>query len=373
MEYLVLIIITAFYANRFGKNPNFKKYRGIYIAIFIYSIVMWGFRYRVGIDTLNYMEDYGEMPSLSKLDYSHIFEYRAAPFYTMLVAICKSISPSFYLLQIAVTTIFNLCLFIFLKKYSQNPFHAFLIFFFMTGGYFNTEILKESLAVGFFLLNLDNLLNNRLGKYYLLATVSLMFHYSAIIVFLFPLLKWLRFNMYFFLILIVFFLVSKQLSGILLPMITFEAVANRLDEFSKMMENGQLNINWVIVEVTRTSVLPFCLLLVNRYKKWKLDNKEFLICLCVIFGIGCIYFEIIFDRFCNYLIIIFVVCFSNMLTSKTLSKQLCIIFVFMFIGIYTFYYFNHHRYRMWYPYISILNEHKDMNREKLWYEFFPYQ
>ena len=373
MEYIILIVLTAFFANRFEKNPDFKRYRGAYLAIFIYSIIMWGFRYRVGIDTLNYMEDYAEMPSLSKLDFNHIFEYRAAPFYTLLVAVCKSFTHSFYLLQIAVTTIFNSCLFVFLKKNSQNPFHAYLIFFFMTGGYFNTEILKESLAVGFFLLNLDNLLENRWGKYYLLACVSLMFHYSAVIVFLFPLLKWLRLNAYFLVILIVFFIISKQLYAILLPLIKFEAVASRLDEFSKMMENGQLNINWVIVEVTRTSLLPLFILIVNRLGKWEIGNKEFLICLCVLFGVGCIYFEIIFDRFCNYLIIIFVVCFSNMLTSKLLSKQLCIIFISIYIGIYTFYYINRHRYRMWYPYVSVHNEYKDKDREKLWHEFFPYK
>lgn len=373
MEYIFLILFVALMSFNWRKKPGYERFSFAFFAIFAYSVLLWGFRYRVGIDTLNYMEDYGEMPSWNKLELSHIFEYRTAPFYTILVATCKSISPSFYLLQIAVTSIFNLCLLVFLKRYSNNPFHAFLIFFFMNGGYFNTEILKESLAVGFFLLNLDNLLKGRWVRYYLLAMVSLMFHYSGIIIFAFPFLKWLRLNVFYLILIAVLFLVSKQLSEILLPLITFEAVSNRLDEFSAMMENGQLNINWVIVEVTRTSFLPFCLLLVNKFGKWKLHQYEFLICLLVLFGVGSIYFEIIFNRFCNYIIIIFAVCFSNLLTSRMLKRQFSIALLTAFIGIYSFYYINHQRFRIWYPYVSILNEHKVPEREKLWFEFFPYK
>ena len=373
MEYIILILFAALMSFSWRKKPNHERLSFGFFVIFVYSILLWGFRYRVGIDTLNYMEDYAYMPSLNKLELSHIFEYKAAPFYTLLVATCKSISSSFYLLQIAVTSIFNLCLLAFIKRHSNNPFHAFLIFFFMNGGYFNTEILRESLSVGIFLLNLDNLLKGRWTKYYLLAMVSLMFHYSGIIIFVFPFFKWLKLDTSYLILIAVFFFVSKQLSEILLPLVTFEAVSNRLNYFSAMMENGQLNINWVIVEVIRTSFLPFCLLLVNKFSKWKLDEYEFLICLLVLFGLGSIYFEIIFNRFCNYIIIIFAVCFSNLLTSKILKSQYSLALLIAYIGIYSFYYINHQRFRFWYPYVSILKEHKVPEREKLWFVFFPYK
>ncbi len=370
MEYLILLIYTLVLAVRWQEEPNFEKFKFAWLIICVYCIFLFGFRYRVGIDTLNYMYSYENMPTLFTLFDINIFEYRTAPFYTLINAFCRTITDSFYLLQIVVSIIFNSCLFFFLKKHAENPFLAFAVFFFMNGLYFNTEIMKESLAIGFFLLNIDNLFEHRWKRYYSLAVVSLMFHYSAIIVFFFPLCVKLKFNKYLALLILVFLLVSKQLAEIFLPMITFTAVANRLDEFSYMMESDQLNLNWIIGAMIQAILIPLCMLFISKKTDWKLGKYEFLICLSVLFGVGCVYFEIIFQRFTNYVALFYAICLADLFISKFVRLRYKYILAFLFISIYAFTYINKSRYNMWFPYHSILNEQKEPGRELIWFETF---
>ena len=341
------------------------------MLVFIYCVLLFGFRYRVGVDTLNYMYSYDTYPTLDKLKFSRILEYQSAPLYTMLCVVCRSITGSFYLLQMAVTLIFNTCLFVFLRRYSSNPFLTFGVFFVMNGLYFNTEIMKESLAIGFFLLNTENLLERRWIRYFSLAFVSLGFHYSAAIVFVIPFFVWLKFDWKFLVLSVVFVVVSKYLAELIRPLITLEAAANRVDEFAKMIEDDRLNVNFVIFAVIHTAFIPFCLLVLNKKKKIDLGKLEFLICLCVIFGLGCIYLELIFERFSNYLAIVYAVAFADMLHAKNVRHFIKLSFVTIFIVIYGFSYVKDGgRYHRWYPYHSILNEVSEKEREQIWFEQF---
>ena len=341
-----------------------------YGFLFISCILIVGLRYRVGIDTLNYMYSYGDKPDLSKLTFEYIADSTEAPFYTLLNAICKSITPSFYLLQFVVALIFNSCLFIFIKKHARNPFLAFAIFFFMNGLYFNMEILKESLAVGFFLLNIDNLLKRKWTRYYLLAIVSLMFHYSAIIIFVFPFLRWLKFNWVFIGLIVVFFFGSKILAEKLIPLITFASVAELIDRYTLMIESGRLNTNWIIFALLQAVLIPLCMLFESKSGKWTLGEWEFLICLCVLLGAGCVYFELVFQRFTNYVSVVYAVCLADFFESKKVGKSYKALVLSAFLVIYTFSYITHDRYRQWIPYHSLFNEKKEPAREKIWYEQF---
>lgn len=370
MEYIIIFIYALVMAYRWEKVPCHNRFKIPYYLLFISCILLFGLRYRVGVDTLNYMYSYVEKPDLSKLTMDYIITSNEAPFYSLLNSVCKSISSSFYLLQIVVTIIFNFCLFAFLKRHSVNPFLAFAVFFFMNGLYFNTEILKESLAVGIFLVNIDNLFKRRWLKYYLLATVSLMFHYSAIIVFVFPFFTWLRLNWTFVGLIVVFFWGSKMLADWLIPMITFASAANLIDRYTLMLEQDRLNINWIIFALLQAVLIPLGMLIVSRHSKWKLGKYEFLICLCVLLGAGCVYFELVFQRFTNYVSIIYAACLADFFVSHEVKKLFKTAALSAFIVIYTFSYITHDRFFRWIPYHSIFNEVKEPAREDIWFDQF---
>lgn len=370
MEYLVILIYALIIANRWQKTSDHKRFRTSYMILFIACVLLFGLRYRVGVDTLNYMYSYGDKPDLSKLTWDYILASNEAPFYTLLNSICKTFSSSFYLLQIVVTVIFNSCLFVFLKRHSQNPFLGFAVFFFMNGLYFNTEILKESLAVGVFLLNIDNLLKRRWYRYYGLALISLMFHYSAIIIFVFPFLRWLKFNWAFIGLIVVFFLGSKILAEQLIPLITFASAANLIDRYTLMLEQDRLNINWIIFALLQAVLIPLAMLLSSKYGKWKIGRMEFLVCLCVLLGAGCVYFELVFQRFSNYVSIVYAVCLADFFLSKEINKLYKTGVFMAFMVIYTFSYITHDRISQWVPYHSIFNEQKEPVREDIWFDQF---
>ena len=370
MEYAILIIISLLISYRYQGKPKFRKYRLAWFFIGLYCVLLFGFRYRVGVDTLNYMEDYDNFPTLDKLTFDDILNATQAPFYVILSSLCRIITPSFYLIQVIVSLIFNVCLMIFLRRYSLNPFLAFTVFFFMSGLYFNTEILKEALAVGIFLLNIDNLFERRWKSYYLLAFFSLMFHYSAIVIFFFPFFSRLRLNWSFIVCVIVFFLVSKPLSDFLTPLITFSSVADKIDVYKNLINDNRLNTNWIIYALLQAVLIPLIILFISKKGKWKLGKFESLICLCVLLGLGCVYFEIVFQRFTNYVIIVYALCLSNFYASRRVKFIHKAIVALLFITLYSFSYVSNGRYHIWFPYRSILNEEQIIERERYWHDNF---
>lgn len=371
MEYIVLIVFSIFLSYHYPKNGLSKrKYRYAYILLFLYCVLLFGLRYRVGIDTLNYMYSYPTQPTLDTLDWEKIYTNRYAPLFMLLVATCRSITTDFWLLQFIVSVIFNSCLFIFLKRQVSNPFLAFSLFFFMNGLYFNTEIMRESLAVGVFLLNINNLIKHKWTSYYILATISLMFHFSAIIVFLFPLFTKVRLNWQFLALLLVFALFRKNLEEYTISMIPMENVMERIDEFYLLIDSGRLNINWLILVIIQTVMVPIVVMVTNKKTTKVRQELEFMLCIYLFLGLGCVYYQIIFQRFTNYVLLVLIVVMAEMLHSKVLENKYKILIVSLFIIAYSYTYIGHERYKMWYPYHSVFNPEKDSDRETMWFELF---
>ena len=369
MEYVVLILFSIFVSYHYSYNGlSTRKYKYAYITLFLYCVLLFGLRYRVGIDTLNYMYSYSMQPTLDTLEWEKINTYRYAPLFMLLVATCRSITTDFWLLQITVSVIFNSCLLIFLKRQVSNPFLAFSLFFFMNGLYFNTEILRESLAVGVFLLNIDNLIKHKWMSYYILAIVSLMFHFSAIIVFLFPFFTKVRFNWQFLVLLLIFTLLRKYFEVFTIGMISMENVMERIDEFYLLIDSERLNANWLILVIIQTVMVPIVVIVINKMTIKVKQELEFILCIYLFLGLGCVYYQIIFQRFTNYVLLVLIVVMAEMLSSKVLENKYKILIISLFIIAYSYTYIRHERYERWYPYHSVFNPEKDFDRETMWFE-----
>ena len=132
MEYAFAIILV-FIGIRFNSRMA-KSLRITYLAtICLYVILLMGFRYRVGIDTLNYMDGYlsvtTTLDDFWNLDFT---QTRYEPGYLFLAACCRSISNDFFILQLACAFILNSCVFIFLYRYCYNPFVGVIVYFVLT-------------------------------------------------------------------------------------------------------------------------------------------------------------------------------------------------------------------------------------------------
>lgn len=185
-----MILIFTFLFIIFLSISNLKvtKYSKIsYFLVLVVLIIICSIRYRVGGDTLAYYDNFFQYPSFKEL---FRFDFRDAEFnpsWYIFNALSKSINDSFYTFQFLHAIVINGVVFWCMAKYSTNvfivlPFYYILYFF-----YFNMEILRESLAVVFFLLSLPSFLKKNWFRYYLFALISLSFHNSALITFIFPL------------------------------------------------------------------------------------------------------------------------------------------------------------------------------------------
>ena len=187
--YLIPLLASVFGVYKFDIN---KKRGGqiLYYFLFIYLVLLIGLRFEVGGDTLVYMEDYKWRPDLAEWEFSWTDYYE--PLYTLLCALAKSIGSDFVYFQLLHSLIFNTCLFYFISKNTEYKFSALFLCFIYYYLYFSTEILRESLAIFVFILNYRNYERGNWGKYYLGVCVAVLFHISAVILLIFPFVRWMK-------------------------------------------------------------------------------------------------------------------------------------------------------------------------------------
>jgi hypothetical protein len=362
LVYLIAIIFVIFAIPRNNKmNPELRKaYMGI---ICIYVIAIMGFRYRVGIDTMNYMTDYKRLPSLESLINHNFDQTRFEPGYSTLCALCRLITPEFWLLQMVAAAITNIGVFVFLYRYCKNPFIGVILYFIMAALYFNTEIIRESAAIAIFLLNYENLRKKRYLKYYLFCLLSISFHYSSFIILFFPLVKHIKFNIWYVAAVIAIIGVAPLLES-LNQALAFASVNDRVDMYVQGAD--ALNMNWRLGNLIKSSIIPALALLIMHKYKQKSDFTPFLL-FNILMCAGAFSVPLIFSRFANYTTIFVVAYVSNLLVNKKVRLLVRHLFLCMFICIQLYSYVD--MYQRWIPYVSIFNEHKVIKRELLWRQF----
>lgn len=371
MVYILLLVYSFLFGIRYSKSINRDLLNLPYWLLCVLNILIFGCRYRVGFDTINYMESWDLIEPLSRMDVEDFFGVNHAPLYGLLESLCKTISSQFFVLQLAVSTLFNVLLFIFLKKYASNPYYAYLIFFVVAGWYFNTDIMRESIAIVISACNIDNLIKRKYWRYYCLSLLALLFHYTAIITFFFPFVKNIRFNKYYFLYILFFVILIKFVADYFFSILQIGFLEHEI--LVKLEGLGRHNLNWFLLRMAKYVFLPMILLW--YYNRMKNDSPmlESLVCVYIIFGIGILFYEVFFQRFANYAILPFVVLFTNTFFSGQLYKKtkgiirsfaLSILFV-----LYGYGYMNYDEYRSYYPYYSIFNPQTDALRESRVYEW----
>jgi len=152
-------------------------------------ILLAGLRYRVGGDTLMYMSVFEECPTLDELKYFDFDTAQYNPLWYIFNAVSKSIYDDFFFFQLIHACIVNPIFFSFFRKYCPNYYFSVILLYYVGYFcYFNMEVLRESLCICVLLLGTRFLLEKRWLPYYVMCVLALFMHYSALVMFLFPLL-----------------------------------------------------------------------------------------------------------------------------------------------------------------------------------------
>jgi len=362
MIYLIFLFFLVASAYLFD-FVNLKVNQNIFWYLsFLMMFLLVSFRYKLGGDTFNYMRDFASFPTVSKLNADFFLGVKYSPLWIVFFSTLKTLYPSFIFLQIIHAILINCVIFWFFNKYSRYRFSCILFYFLYFYFYFNTEILRESIAVCLFLLSVPFYLKKDWRVYYTLSIVAILFHYSALVLLLFPIFT-LKINVIriYILIFSVILIIPSLFIGFLpLPIqLYYEEYILYKSNF-----NGYLYILCCFI------IFPYFLLKLNK----RYDNSGFhLISFVPVFFLFSLYSFVspsISLRFFNYLIplsSVFVIdLIFNLLQEK--SKKIFVLpFIVLLISAYkgNDYYAdtsdvlpNSRFYIRWHPYTSIFTKQK---------------
>lgn len=336
------------------------------------------FRYRVGIDTLNYIEHYEWITPFRDISIKDIFT-QFEPLNTLIRSIAKNISSDFVIYQILHVVILNTLIARFILRNTRHILWALFFYFILAALYFNTEIMRESLAVAVFINGYKYIEKKQWLKYYLCAFIALGFHTSALIVFIVPLIRWVRFNAIFVVITVCscLFLVKFNDTLTLLALYLSPEAALKLGYY---LEADGFNINGIIVLLAGNTFFPLVAMIGS--KLLKIDFKyENMVVVGIILGVCSAIQNIIFGRLTNYFIFFYIILFAEVLPVlfKSYLRQVgaCAMCAFLFVTMYVNYFIDidstpsvTRQYTRWYPYSSIISKEKSQIREFRWLQKF---
>jgi hypothetical protein len=379
--YLTILLFLVVGVFIFDINKQSEN-KGFFIFIcFLLLVVMSSLRYRVGGDSLSYEDYYEGMPELyNYIEYLDFNPLAYQPLWLLLVACCRSVSNEFYFFQIVHAIIFNLALYLFIKRYTSYIFSMLLLIFFsLMYFYYSFEIQRETLAMSVFLLNIDNLEKNRWFRYYLLATISFMFHISAVFLFLLPFFKKVELTKKMIFILFIFAAVLFFLKGfifsIIAPFLILEAMKDKAEVYSEMTFSVVGFLAFFSVRVLL--LIPFLFYRLSLKAKpfaW-LDFSFLLLSILAQYFVG-------FERLLNYFFLIYFILFINFIYEckplefnpffKKIVIGVSILHIFFIID-YKLFLKNsagQHYYSLFFPYETIFFPFDNKEREDFYFNIW---
>ncbi len=383
MVYLIILFIILFFIYKFEISKQIKgKSTSIYIISFL-LIMVSALRYRIGLDTMRYMEFYDNIPTIKDLSMEYYLISGHEPLYFLVEVFAKTISPDFFILQIFVSVFVNLVVINFLKKNTKYVFTAILLYYLVLYVGYNFEAMRQSTAVAIFLLSYKYLKEKNWIKYYLFCFIALMLHTSGLVMFFVPVFIKVKIDRYFILYLIIviaLFILVRDNMGTIFDKIS---ITDRLSQKAEMYRYSEysknvLNVKGILTMVTIYMIIPYIALRnFVRLNSTRLDY-EYLIILNMV--IALLSFEAqIFSRYLDYftpfLLLALVEYIGKNLYLPTTNnnlvpKLITSIYVFTFIlikinGQYFAYTNGVEDYYRYIPYYSVITEEKSPEREKL--------
>lgn len=281
----ILILLILFYTSINNDNRklgylNNKRKDALYIVLVM--ALLAGLSKGIGGDvTFTYWPEFSISPTLDQLtsdylknaDAHQATNYKYQPLYVITRAVIRSFTDQFWIYHIFHALFINLVIYFFLKK--RTPYLCLALIFYLMINYleYNTEIIRESLAVACGLVAFIQIEKKKKIKYIwavLWVVIAYLFHNSSLILLLFPLALLLDY------IKQKYIYVSFLLLAFVIPTIyertDFSIVIAMLDEDSAKMANFRLNqeldtaynINFFILHYFRYIIFPALLMWLTR-------------------------------------------------------------------------------------------------------------
>ena len=380
MVYLFILVLLLFGAANFDGRVDAKaKGKKYYWFCYLVIVLVFGLRYRVGGDTLNYMLKYSATSPLSDLSISDILSMQVEPAFAMLMAFFKQFTDKFYGVQLVESAFVNFVWFKLIYERTNRKFLGAILFFLMDAFYFNTEIMREAIAVGIFVIAYKRLERGELLKYYGILMVGILFHYSCLFLILVPFFRKYAINLKRTCLIIASVLFTLAVSQSI-----FHLFGGYLADKISNNSGYYFSLYGIIASALKYVLFPYwIMLLYQRCTGAKDDNpKVRFIFVQMIYGSMALGEYAMLMRLSNYMQPFFLVILVDVLECISFSKYKSNLVAVCIYGIIAFSYIMPYMrdesnivkgarfYCLWFPYHSILDETKDPVRETFVQEQF---
>jgi len=264
MTYALIFLLLLFCVYFYEIKQHETSRKLLYFLTFTALILMVSLRYRVGGDSLFYENYFPFNPKLNDVVRFYLNDnyLNYQPLWILMVSLSKTLIDHITFFHFLHSLIFNLALFIFLKRYTNKPFSVLLILFVsLLYFYFSFEIQRQTMSIAVFLLSVRYLEEKKWVKYFLLSVVAYYFHMSAIILFVLPCMNMLKFRMIYLYFLfsatIVLFFFRFELLDFVKPVFVNEYVKLKMQAYSEI-QFSNLGF-WAFFSVRVLLFLPFML------------------------------------------------------------------------------------------------------------------
>lgn len=372
MIYFIIIGLLLLGSFRYDKSTTINKGSIYYWICCCVIILTFGLRYRVGGDTLNYLWRYELISPLSQLTFGQLFLLDTEPGFGFLLSFFKQFTDDFYCVQLTESLFVNVVWFKLIKDQVENKFFAAFLFFIMHSFYFNTEIMREAIAVGFFTIAYLQLRKGKTARFYLWMIPSVLFHYSAFFMLVVPLInKRVKNGKQVVILIIALYLLTSVFPAI------FPYFGGYLGTKIANNESYAFTIWGILAAAIKYVIYPaFLLRLYRLYVDSSDDSNEVrLLYTAMIFGSLSLGEYSILMRLSNYMQPFLLVILARVLRKLSFGNSTQAIYLVAIVGLLWinnlgFYFKDESKYVrdaryycIWYPYYSIFNEQEDQTRE----------
>lgn len=189
MVYLFLFFallggVVAFDFSKVKRRPYRAYY---YFFLLFYFILMSGLSFKVGSDTNAYMAEFSAIGFDSLEGASLLAFANKQPVWLLFESVCKFVFKDFFFMKFIISCFVCISIFKFFRRRTRHLFSVLLAYFVMMSFDVNFNILRQSISIAFFLMAYNYLARNKLLAAYLLIVLAVLFHNSAIILLIIPL------------------------------------------------------------------------------------------------------------------------------------------------------------------------------------------
>ncbi len=255
MIYLIVLILLLLLSFRYDINGKTRGREQCYLAMLVIFILIAGLRWRLGVDTPNYLNSfYHRYPTLDHFSFEN-YPIGKDPFYVLINSVVKSFFGGFYVVQLIQATFVNVLIFKYINKHSKYIFTCILLYYLIGYIGYTMEIMRGSMSIVLCLFANDYILDKKWIKGYLLYALALCFHAQTVVLFVLPVLFFLRLNKFGVLLLglafIVGYLIQAAFGDYLMLLDLDDAIVDKAEKYAESDKYGGQggNINFFIVYI----------------------------------------------------------------------------------------------------------------------------